>query len=182
MWDQLKKRFESTESFVSLVLGLAVVLLVGMFIFNYVKGRAPIGTTNPGEAAKTEQGQQVALPTTHTVAAGDTLWSISEKYFTSGYNWVDIAKANNLASADFIEVGQTLTIPKVERIAPPEGQIAASQVEVKPATSYTAVHGDTLWSISLAHYGTGYRWVDIASTNHLANPDIIHAGNVFTLP
>ena len=183
MWNQFRNRFASTESYVSLVLGLAVVLMVGMVAFNYFKGKNQKAAVTTNETEKTQQELQAALPSTHSVAAGETLWSISEKYFNTGYNWVDIQKANNLVNADAIEVGQALTIPKVEPIMPQNGQIASSQVAVKTQeTSYTVAHGDTLWNISVKHYGTGYRWMDIALANNLANPDVIHAGNVFKLP
>lgn len=48
--------------------------------------------------------------------------------------------------------------------------------------SYTVVKGDTLWDIAVRKYGDGYKWVAIAKANHLANPNLIHPGNVFTLP
>lgn len=48
--------------------------------------------------------------------------------------------------------------------------------------TYTVVRGDTLWSIAQRAYGDPYRWVDIASANDLVNPDVIHAGNVFSIP
>jgi len=47
---------------------------------------------------------------------------------------------------------------------------------------YVVVAGDSLWTIAIRAYGDGYKWVDIAKANELANPDIIHAGNEFTLP
>lgn len=183
MFDDLKNRLDS-ESFVSLILGIAVVLLLGSLIFNYFSGKKSV---SEGTAAQTEQSETAALPTTHKVAQGETLWSISEKYYKSGYNWVDLAKTNKLADANYIEVGQNLTIPEVTPMVPKtektEGEISAASVTAKTAqTSYTVVQGDTLWAISLAHYGTGYRWPDIAKANDLVNPDLIHAGNVFVLP
>ena len=39
MWKKLIKKFDSTDSLVSLVLGLAVVLVIGITIVNYVKSR-----------------------------------------------------------------------------------------------------------------------------------------------
>ena len=57
------------------------------------------------------------------------------------------------------------------------------QGETKPASNqYTVQHGDSLWKIAVAQYNNGYKWVDIARANNLDNPDIIHAGNVLTLP
>ncbi len=60
----------------------------------------------------------------------------------------------------------------------------AQQAQPMPiaSNSYTVVPGDTLWDISVRAYGDGFRWVDIAKANNLANPDLIFSGNVFTIP
>lgn len=47
-------------------------------------------------------------PVTHTVAVGDTLHDIADDYGTS---WTGLAKANGLADANVIRLGQRLTIP-----------------------------------------------------------------------
>lgn len=179
MFNELKKRLNSPDSFVSLILGLAVVLVVGTLIFNYISSRR-----QQTKSEQTTDEQRQGLPLTHTVAKGDTLWSLAQTYYKNGYNWVDIQKKNNLPNPNSIEVGQTLSIPEVTPIATSGGQIASGEAtQLKPkVSSYTVVHGDTLWSIALASYGTGYKWVDIARANNLANPNLIHAGNVLTLP
>lgn len=184
MIDQLKKQFNNPDSLVSLFLGVAVVVVTGVLIFNYVKGKKEV-TAKP-ETTKEQQkvnNPAAPLPTTHTIMAGESLWKISEAYFQSGYNWVDIASANKLANADALEAGQKLTIPKVEKRVP-VGQVSSSMVEVKkPENSkYTVVQGDTLWSIATKTYGTGYRWGEIAKLNKLSNANLIHAGNVLQLP
>ncbi len=185
MWDELKKRFSSTDSAASLVLGLAVVVVLGALLFNYIKDKQPVPgttTTAPGAGGQTEQMQPVSSPTTHTVASGDTLWSVSQKYYKTGYNWVDLVEANNLADANRIEIGQTLKIPLVTPIVP-QGQVAGGMMAKKPEqTSYTVVRGDTLWAIAVKQYNDGYKWSSIAAINKLANPDLIHAGNVLVLP
>lgn len=48
--------------------------------------------------------------------------------------------------------------------------------------SYTVVHGDNLWNISVKFYGSGYNWKMIATANNLVNPRVIHAGNVLKIP
>lgn len=48
--------------------------------------------------------------------------------------------------------------------------------------SYTVQSGDNLWDIAVRAYGDGYRWVEIAQANNLANPGLIFSGNVFTIP
>lgn len=179
MWKELTKRFSSPDSFVSLILGLAVVIVIGAFAYRFLTGKT--ATAPSKESEKSAAEQKATLPTTHAVASGETLWSISETYYKSGYNWVSIRDANKLANADYIEVGQNLTIPDVAPIFPP-GQISAASTVAKPQT-YTVVRGDTLWSVAVKFYGgDGYQWVKIAQTNSLANPDLIHAGNVLTLP
>ncbi len=183
MWKKLVKQFNSTDSIVSLILGLAVVLVVGLTIFNYVKSKtqpaaSTTRTTNEKPAETTP-----SLPTKHTVIEGESLWTIAETYYKSGYNWVDIRDANSLANPSLIEAGQTLTIPDVAPKLVSTPAISAASVSAKPKdASYTVVAGDDLWNIALKEYGTGYKWVDIAAGNKLENPGIIHAGNVLTMP
>lgn len=180
MWKSLQAKFESTDSLVSLALGLAVVLVVGLTVINYVKSKTQQATST----TKEEQAKagNTSLPAKHVVTEGETLWSISENYYKSGYNWVDIQKANSLVNADAIETGQSLTIPVATPIVP-EGQVSSAATSITPKDkSYTVVHGDDLWNIAMKEYGDGYRWVDIAKANNLTNPNIIHAGNVLQLP
>lgn len=183
MFDELKKRLQSTESIVSLVLGVAVVLVVGSVIVNTIKnkGLMPGSPEQKKEASGTSTGP-IESPTTHVVEAGDTLWSISEKFYKTGYNWQDLAKANNIANPDWIQVGQMLNIPVVTPIYPP-GQVNSGIMDKKPdSKTYTIVSGDNLWNIAVAQYGNGFRWGDIAKANTLTNPNLIYPGNVLTLP
>ncbi|MBQ9718505.1 MAG: DUF1254 domain-containing protein [Clostridia bacterium] len=68
------------------------------------------------------------------------------------------------------------TMPGIEKYieadAAPEG------------TAYTVADGDTLWSISDHHYGTGTKWGMIyeANTDILQNPKLIYSGQVLVLP
>lgn len=182
MWKTLKESFDSPDSYVSLALGLAVVLVVGMIAVNYFKTKM---NTAQEAAKKAEQTKEAAtaLPTKHVVTDGETLWSIAESYYKSGYNWVNIQEANQLADPDAIAAGQTLVIPLVTPIPTPTGEISpeAATHTAMPKT-YTVATGDSLWSISVATYGNGYRWPEIAQLSHVANPDLIYAGNVLTLP
>jgi len=163
-------------------LGLAVVVVIGVLIVNYVKDRRVSGPATETEKKAEQAATGSGASSTYTVAAGETLWSIAEKTIGSGYNWVDIRDANKLTNADQVEVGQTLAIPSVAKREP--GQIANAMVEVKrPADGkYTVKKGDSLWSISVATYGTGFRWTEIATLNKLEHPNVIHTGNVLMLP
>ena len=213
------KAIKLNESTISMVLGAIVIIVVGILVVNF------FGSNKTGEIIPpvgTEKNQQITLPTTHAVQEGEDLWSISETYYGSGYNWTDIANANELTEPNQISAGQELTIPAVtpklaianatptvvaentqvqleEPTATPEPTIAVitddlngdgqsttnTQMQgMEPITgsSYTVVHGDNLWDIAVRAYGDGYKWVEIANANDLANPNLIHTGNLFVIP
>lgn len=174
---KLLKKIKLNEENISMILGAIVLVIVGILVVNYFKDRTPGNVL--------EEGGQTATLNEHVVVKGETLWSIAESSYGSGYNWVDIKKANNLTS-DSIEVGQKLVIPENITVSQPTTTEKAETTNLKSATiqgeTYTVVKGDNLWNIAVRAYGDGYKWTEIAKANKLTNPDIIHAGNVLTLP
>lgn len=48
--------------------------------------------------------------------------------------------------------------------------------------TYTVVSGDTLWAISERFYGDGNKYQQIADASGISNPDLIHPGQVLTIP
>ena len=49
--------------------------------------------------------------------------------------------------------------------------------------THTVVKGDTLWGIAKKYYGNGAQYPKIVSANpSISNPDVIHAGQVFSIP
>jgi len=157
-----------------MVLGAVVIVIVGILIVNYFKDKS--GGTIPGTSTQTGAKE-------HVVLEGETLWSISEDSFGSGYNWVDIKSANALES-ETLEVGQKLSIPDVSPKEPTSTENSTVSSQPSPITggSYTVVKGDSLWKIAVEAYGDGFKWVEIARANKLVDPNIIHPGNVLTLP
>ena len=150
-------------------LGLVVVLLVVGLLYNYFKSVNRKGeTTSASTEVKTEEGVAVA-GNEYTVVAGDSLWTIAEAAYGSGYNWVDIFAANKAeldAHPDLLYVGTKLTLPKVE---------------VKQLVSYTVVLGDNLWNIAVKTCNDGYAWVKTANENKLANPDLLYVGQTLKI-
>jgi nucleoid-associated protein YgaU len=75
--------------------------------------------------------------------------------------------------------------PAAEEAAPePE---AAAPAEPAPAPepaarTYTVESGDTLWAIAERFYGDGNKYQVIADASGISNPDLIHPGQVLTIP
>ena len=171
------------ESYTSLFLGAVVIVVVFVLLFSLVKSRSSMKTqTTSTSTTANEQSLQNAVPRAYTVKSGDDLWSIAEKIYGSGYNWVDLANANKLQNPEVLYAGTKLVVPNVE---PKMITVQNNSVQnPSPITesSYTVVKGDYLWSIAVRAYGNGYKWTEIAKANNLANPDLIFSGNVLKLP
>ncbi len=152
-----------------MALGIGVVIVAGILVFSYFKGLKVPGLT---DRAATTQSQDEATTQKHVVTKGESLWSIAQKYYGDGFKWKEIAEANKITNPDILEIGQTISVPGV------------TQAIKDPITggTYTVVKGDNLWNIAVRAYGDGYKWVKIAQENNLSNPNLIHRGNVLTLP
>lgn len=188
---KILKEIKSAESTISMILGIVVVVVVGIILFNYFRGYSSDSQISlEGEKDEAEsdyqEGGKVSLPAKYKVASGDSLWKISEKFYQSGYNWVDISRENSIANPDQLAAGQELVIPNV-----PAKQATVSQATTISATQnsnaitgdkYTVAKGDSLWDISVRAYQDGYKWVEIAKANNLSNPGLIHPGNTLTIP
>ena len=122
----------------------------------------------------------------YTVAEGDSLWTIAENAYGSGYNFVDIASASKIDDVDNLAVGQKLTLPTVQaKASTVMGSVNGDGVSTKnpdsiPAT-YTVAQGDSLWNIASTQYNNAYEWTKIATLNNLKYPDFIDAGQVLRL-
>lgn len=190
--------FRFGESYTSLVLGIVVVIVSTILIISTIKDRnlqnSPKKETSSLSTSRDKEieSEQLKEEVTYRVKTGDTLWSIAEKEYNSGYKWTLIAQANKIQNPDLIEVGKLLVIPSDSKnqdqqtvqentLNPPsQGQKETSrQTQIK---KYIVKRGDYLWAIAEKEYNNGYRWVDIAHANNLANPDIIHAGNELIIP
>lgn len=161
-----------------MVLGAIVIVIVGILIVNYFKDKGGNGTIT-----ETSSQTKIVASNEHVVVKGETLWSIAEDSFGSGYNWVDIKSINSLKT-ETIEVGQKLTIPNVSPREPTSTKKVAtiSGNQTISSSTYTVVKGDSLWSVAVRAYGDGYKWTSISQANKLVHPNIIHIGNVLVLP
>lgn len=189
----LIQRFQSQirddQSYLSLILGLLIILIAGILVFNYFK-KAP---ADLGPAGQTEQADvsPESLPGKYTVKENDTLFSIAQTYYNDGYKFTAIAEENNLANVDSIEAGQVLEIPKLA-----ESDMVAAAVdngtggatnqtiwgEKIEGDSYTVVEGDWLSKIAGRAYGDIMAFDKIAEANGIPNPDLIEPGIVLKIP
>jgi nucleoid-associated protein YgaU len=182
------KKIKLNESTISMVLGVLVVVVVGVLIFNYFKGvgkeKEATPSPTPGEVKLIEEEGKLVpegLPTTYKTQKGDHLWKIAEKFYGSGYNWVDIAKENKIKNSNILFVDQELNIPKIA-VRQPKVKVAQDFGPAITGDNYTVAKGDSLWKVAVRAYGDGYQWVKIAHENNIKNPDLIYSGNVLKLP
>lgn len=96
------------------------------------------------------------------------------------------------------EVGDKyITLTLMEYKAPRKRTVAirtetavVAQEEASPAENpavtenktHTVQSGDTLWAIAKKYYGNGAQYTKIASANGIGNPNLIHPGQIFTIP
>ena len=179
----LLKFFKLHESTISAILGSVVIVIVALLVVRYFRSLNTSGTLPKDNGLSIEQ-EVPKIGKNYTVQKGDNLWRIAEEAYGSGYNWVDIAQANNLANANQIEAGQIILLPDVETRVKTISERETSEQKITSivGATYTVQKGDNLWDIAVRAYGDGYRWLNIAQENNLTNPNIIHAGNVLTLP
>lgn len=191
-----------TESYTSLLMGVVVVVVAVLFVVSIFKqthhtqqtssiatSAAPttVAQRTTGNTFPTTKPSTQSSPKTYTVKAGDDLWHIAENFYQSGYNWVDIARANKLVNPSTIHAGNVLIIPSATpEVATVSPTPTAPKTQIQPnaisGNTYTVKAGDDLWSIAVRAYNDGYKWVDIAKANNLSNPGLIYAGNVLKIP
>jgi len=172
-----KKYIKSSEELVSMLLGLAIMVVVVVLIFNFVqmkKGTVEIPGANDVTLSEEAIKQKQEEENIYIVVKGDNLWKIAEKKYNDGYAWTKIAKENNLRNASVITVGQKLKMPVVEKTATIE-KISNNSVtnKIGQGTDYVVVKGDNLWKIAVNAYGDGYKWTNIYQENKAIIP---HAG------
>lgn len=136
------------------------------------------GATDPnaggGDVVVEPPAVSPALPTNHTVQAGETLYSISNTY---GVSQEEIAAANNITTSSLLTVGQVLIIP-----APGTTQPGQPEQPIQPPPGeqvHVVQPGENLFRISL-RYGKSVD--EVAAYNGIANPHYIYPGQVIRIP
>lgn len=189
---KLESQLKINTSYVNIALGLLVVLVVGVLVFNYFKGnQSDLGPAQNTVSDVKPDVKPDSLPGSYLVKEGDTLFSIAQTYYQDGFKFDRIAADNKMANADVLEVGQKLNIPKLEEavVATDQGSTgtggAVNQTmwgEKITVNTYTVVEGDWLSKIAGRAYGDVMAFDKIAKANNISNPDLIEPGTVLTIP
>ncbi|HZE16683.1 MAG TPA: LysM peptidoglycan-binding domain-containing protein [Mycobacterium sp.] len=69
-----------------------------------------------------------------------------------------------------------------EPVPAPEPSGEPAPAPEPTARTYTVESGDTLWAIAERFYGDGNKYQVIAEASGISNPDLIHPGEVLTIP
>lgn len=187
------KKINWAQSYVSLILGV-IVVLAAFFLLITFKGNKNI-TNNQMDKINTAASTSIGINNeevssqketkTYFVKTGDNLWDVAEKIYGSGYNWVDLAKENNLDNPGILIAGTKLEIPDVEPkiiTISTQSNVNISSPQSIIGETYIVQKGDYLWDVAVRAYGDGYKWPEIAKANNLDNPDLIFSGNTLKIP
>ena len=158
---------------------------------------------NEGEAG-TPAGQFGAKDAVHTVAAGESFWSISKKHYGLGRYSAALAEYNKsrIPKPDKIKPGMKVIVPtvetleqKYERLIFGASATLSKEEAAAPVKSgffidaagqpmYRVGEGDTLSTIAQDHLGRSSRWPRIVELNResLKDPDDMKLGMILRLP
>lgn len=153
--DRIQNDLEKNQSYLNLILGALIVIVLGVLIFNYFnKPSDDAGNVTPTAETTTDEAGDVKkenLPGKYKVKEGDTLFTIAQKYYDEGGKYTEIMKDNNMTSEN-IEVGQELNIPKLEMpsASPDASAEASASPEMSASPSPTEEPKATEEPISMA--------------------------------
>lgn len=74
----------------------------------------PATVPDPDPTTRPTGQVEVKVFANHQVEPGDSLWTISTRYYGSGLHYLDIAVFNHIEPGNYIHPGQVLAIPDVE--------------------------------------------------------------------
>lgn len=207
---RLQDELQLNQSYLSLILGMLIIIVAGILVFNYLKTNQALGPSQQTESPAPKEAQKDVepdnLPGRYNVKEGDTLFKIAQFYYKDGNKFDKIAAANKLASPDYIETEQVLEIPKLDTVSPipspsPIETLKPDQTTKKDeapgiggainqtvwgeaitSDTYTVVEGDWLSKIAGRAYGNIYLFDKIVQVNTISNPDLIYPGQVLKIP
>ena len=147
--------------------------------------RKPVGTRR---GVGRETGGHKAAVETHRVQAGDTMSSLSERYYGSVKYMRFLINSNpQVADPDKLTIGMSIKIPA----KPASGAVptTASGTKARPADparrTYKVQPGDTFYEIARSQLGSSSRWQELFELNKEivhGDPKRLQVGQVLVLP
>ena len=136
------------------------------------------GISNPnlikvGQVLKLPNSSYSSSYNSYTVANGDTLGKIAQKF---GTTYQELARINGISNPNFIQIGQVLKIPNSNSY---NSSYSSTPSIPSSYNSYIVVSGDTLDKIA-QKFGTTYQ--ELARINGISNPNFIQIGQVLKIP
>jgi len=129
--------FEEKQSQIATVLIGVLLIIAGALTYNFFKtanqptnnqGKISFGdmvTPSPTIKAPEVAAEKGQVAGAYIVKSGDSLWKIAQEKMGSGFQWRELAQANNISLDNTIlRTGQTLTIPE-------KGQVASGTTTTK---------------------------------------------------
>ncbi|KKQ75318.1 MAG: hypothetical protein US96_C0013G0012 [Candidatus Woesebacteria bacterium GW2011_GWB1_38_5b] len=100
------------DSYISLALGIIVVIAIAAVIAAFVRGnRYRVSTPPPTEQIDISEE---SVQRTYVLQEGEGLWDVAVKFYGDGFKWTELVKANKLDNPDFIAPGTVLIIPALQ--------------------------------------------------------------------
>ncbi len=134
--NKLKFDFQENQTYINMVLGGLIVVVLGVLIFNYFN--KPSGLVGPSQQIETDQltndVSKDNLPGKYTVKEGDTLYTIANNYYGDGFKYSLIADSNKLSDPNSLTAGQVLDIPKDETATETQATLGSETAQPSPST------------------------------------------------
>ncbi len=160
-----------------------------------VSAAAPYNEQRTGEFSTEDE--------VHTVAGGESFWTISKKHYGQGRYSAALAEYNKsrIPKPDKIKPGMKVIVPSIDTLeakfaplisgvltrtaqAPATPVKSGFFVDANGQPMYRVGEGDTLSDIAENHLGRSSRWTQIVQLNEetLPNPDAMKIGMLLRLP
>lgn len=133
--NKVQSDLENRNALLNLILGVLIVIIVGVLIFNYFNRAKDLGPASNVDTVTETTGDVTKenLPGNYTVKAGDTLFTIAEKYYDSGWEYVRIVEENKISDPNNVEEGRVLMIPRAEAMTNASPSPATDSAMTSPA-------------------------------------------------
>lgn len=163
----------------------------------------PLSQPAPARPAAASAPAAPPATVTHVVQSGETLSSISKKYYGTPHDWKVILDANSSVVKDPRDLrpnmrliipakeSKTASAPATTRqpsllsaTTPSPGAAGARTAASPKVHTHVVVKGDTLFRIALKYYGDGSRYRDVlaANRNVLSKPQDLRPGMKLVIP